>query len=64
MQAREDIRERLLQREGDGHAADAHGREDRRDGDAVVLQHDEHAHGVDDDREDRREQRRLRQLFV
>ena len=64
MQAREDIRERLLQREGDGHTTDTHGGEDRGNRDAVVLEHDEHAHRVDDDVEDRVEQRRLRQLLL
>ena len=61
LQSREDVRQRLLHTEGESRAADAHRREDRRDGDARVLQDDEHAHGVDDARKNRGQERRLRQ---
>ena len=64
MQPCEDVRERLLQSEGDRHTADASGREDGRDGDAVVLEDDEDAHDVDDADEDVVEQRGLREILV
>ena len=64
MQPREDVGERLLQGEGDRHAADASGREDGRDGDAVVLEDDEDTHDVDDADEDVVEQRGLREILV
>jgi len=44
--------------------ADAGGREDGRDGDAVVLEDDEDAHDVDDADEDVVEQRGLREILV
>ena len=64
MEACEDVRERLLQSKGDRHTADTGGREDGRDGDAVVLEDDEDAHDVDDADEDVVEQRGLREILV
>ena len=61
LQPRENVRQRLLHTEGERRAADAHRREDRRDGDARILQDDEHAHGIDDARKDGGQERRLRQ---
>lgn len=59
-----DIRERLLQSEGDGHTTNTHGSEDRGNGDAVILQDDEDAHRVDDDIEDGVQKGRLWQFLA
>lgn len=64
MQAGENIREGLLQAQSHGHTANAQGSHDRCDGDAVILQHDQHAHGIDDDVDDVVQQRGLRQGFA
>ena len=43
MDAGEEVRERVLEGEGDREAADAEGRQDRRDGDAEVVEKDQQA---------------------
>ena len=52
MESREKVRERVLEREGDGQPTDAEGRQDRGDGDPEAVEDDQPPHPVDDDPDD------------
>ena len=48
MQAGEDVGQRFLQGEGDGHTTDAQGSQDGGNGNSVILKNDEESHRIDD----------------
>ena len=64
VETRKQIRERILQRQRDGEAADAEGRQHRRDIEAQPLQDDEQSENHDDDAHEVFGERRRRQRGI